>query len=150
MDWHRRKPWSENPGFLLSRLAARMEALFEAELEQEQISRMHWLILRALHERESRPAVLAQELSSDRAAISRSLEALEQRGMVQRTGALTDRRGVQVTLTDQGRVLTRNLIQRSQEINARFFNGIDEEVREVFLETLRTVLDRSENLEESA
>jgi DNA-binding MarR family transcriptional regulator len=124
-----------------------MEALFEAELRRERLSRVHWLILRALHERESRPALLAQELASDRAAISRALEALEHAGWVERSGALTDRRGVQVSLTQQGHVLTRDLIQRSQEINARFFDGIEPSVREVFLETLRVVLDRSEDLE---
>ena len=51
-------------------------------------------------------ASLARDLNTDTGAMTRMLDRLEAKGLLQRTRSSTDRRVVELTLTDQGRELT--------------------------------------------
>ncbi|MEO8314713.1 MAG: MarR family transcriptional regulator [Pseudomonadota bacterium] len=51
-------------------------------------------------------ASLARDLNTDTGAMTRMLDRLEAKGLLQRTRSTTDRRVVELTLTEQGRDLT--------------------------------------------
>ena len=55
------------------------------------------------------PGMLAKELELSPSRLSRIIEALEQRGLVERTISVNDRRGVSLHLTTQGETVVEQL-----------------------------------------
>lgn len=139
--------WDGNFGFLLNKLAARMQARFEAGLASFRIRRFQWLILRHLYDAPHRPAQLAAKLGCDRAVITRLLEELQQRGLLTRTIDEEDRRNVVTALSDEGRELTAQLIQVSDEVNQHFLRGLSKADAAVLVSLLRKVLETSSEAE---
>jgi DNA-binding MarR family transcriptional regulator len=73
---------------------------------------------------------LARRTMVDKAWISRSLRALEKRGLVQRAPHPTDSRAALVSLTEEGRALVAQFAPVAAARNRRLLEGLDEE--EVF------------------
>ncbi|OAB38764.1 transcriptional regulator [Paenibacillus macquariensis subsp. defensor] len=75
---------------------------------------------------------IANALNKDKSSITRMLASLEQKGFIKRTGSASDRRSVDVTLTDEGRALSDDVdrisIRTKELLNSGF---TDEELTEL-------------------
>lgn len=132
MDW--------SFGYLVNRLAARMQADFEARLAPHQVTRLQWNVLRDLHDGPRQPARLAAGVGCDRAVMTRTLEVLERRGWVTREVSTADRRQIDVTLTKAGELLTRELIALSRAVNERFLSPVPKKQALELIQLLGNIL----------
>lgn len=105
-------------------LARRVQQLAQIGLEPvfaaEGMTNIQWhALISIFFERGATPAELARDLSYDKGATTRLLDALEARGWVVRERVRDDRRSQRLRLTDEGRRVTQHV--RSQLIDA--WNG---------------------------
>ena len=83
---------------------------------------------------------LAQVLPLAKSSISRSVTKLVNMGLVQRRRLLSDRRVVILSLTDEGKTLTRDLHSRVQAYDARLSEGVSEDEMTVFVSVTSKVM----------
>jgi DNA-binding MarR family transcriptional regulator len=76
--------------------------------------------------------------------VSKLARALEQAGLLERTGNPADTRAVLLTLTDQGRSVVRQAVERVRELQDELtapLGGLDSPATQAFIEALHTLLD---------
>jgi DNA-binding MarR family transcriptional regulator len=124
-------------GFLLVRLAMAFKGRAIAELEAVGYSQYHYSVLAVLGEQSRKAqATIAEALGVDPSQLVGILDALEDRGLVERQRDPDDRRRHVVSLTSQGRaqlVRLRRLIDRMED---ELFTPFDAASRATFHELL--------------
>ena len=114
-------------GYWLTRLARAFEEDLEKRLAVHDVTRASWAVLSAIqHHGKNTPAALASFIGIDRAAITRHLDRLEKQELVQRHHSSTDRRVVNLKLTQKGLMLVSELATESLATNAKFTAGLDQ------------------------
>lgn len=106
------------------------------------ITRREWAVLAQLHglPQGMLPSALAERMHRDRARTSRTLTALQRKGLVERVVLAHDRRSARVSLTPAGQALYDGLMPQVQAINARILEVLEpaqKQALDVALECLR-------------
>ena len=126
-------------GYLLRRtlnlLQPRMEALFV----DHEFTFVQWCVLMQLRDGlANRAADISRNLNHDSGALTRIIDQLEARGMLERTRSQEDRRMVELALTERGRSALDGLIPHVvDQVNDLFGEFSRQEI-----ETLVTLLNR--------
>ena len=127
----------EKSGYLLVRLAMGFKARAIAELEAAGYSQYHYSVLAVLGEQPRRTqATIAEALEVDPSQLVGILDALADRGLIDRQRDPEDRRRHVVSLTARGRtqlVRLRGLIDAMED---ELFTPLDTKTRKQFHETL--------------
>lgn len=84
---------------------------------------------------------LSERIGKNKASITRLVDGLERRGLVQRVAGCADRRCKRVLLTDAGRALRQGLMTEVQRTLAEAQAGIPPEHMALCKDVLRSVLD---------
>jgi DNA-binding MarR family transcriptional regulator len=91
-------------GYLISQAQAKMRPRVEALFEREDISFTQWRALMCLRDNLANTcADISRELSHDKGSMTRVIDLLEERGLIQRRRDAGDRRVVFLALTPAGR-----------------------------------------------
>ena len=141
------KPHSlqSSTGYWVTRLARVFEADLEKRLAVHEVTRASWAVLSAIqHHGKSSPAVLASFIGIDRAAITRHLDRLEKQELVQRHHSSTDRRAVNIKLTQKGTFLISELAAESVATNAKFTAGLNQSEIDTMQSILKKMLSNSD------
>ncbi len=108
-DFYRGDNWSaeESIGYLLRTTVSTLMRAAEAAMRPHGLTSVQWAPLMIIS-RGGNPtaASLARDLNTDTGAMTRMLDRLEAKGLLLRSRSSTDRRVVELTLTEQGRELT--------------------------------------------
>jgi len=111
-DFYRGDNWSaeESIGYLLRTTVSTLMRAAETAMRPYGLTSVQWAPLMIIS-RGGNPtaASLARDLNTDTGAMTRMLDRLESKGLLMRTRSSTDRRVVELTLTDQGKELTRQI-----------------------------------------
>ena len=98
----------------LQRAAAAVKAALEPELAESELSDVQWSVVDALyhlgHLGPMTAGTLLGKLTTSGGNLTKVLDNLEKRGIVERARGRKDKRQVQVNLTTGGRVLVRGLL----------------------------------------
>ena len=86
---------------------------------------------------------LAAHLSMSLPAMSRSVDGLVQRGLVERTESATDRRARQIALLPQGRALVSQVSEARMKVLQSFAETLSDEERTALLLALLPVVERT-------
>lgn len=98
-------------GYLLKRAHALLVEQIEPLFEKHELNFTQWVVLMYLRDGMAINAtVLCAQLRHDSGALTRILDQLERRGLLQRQRSRVDRRAVQLHLTDEGRALIEGLV----------------------------------------
>jgi DNA-binding MarR family transcriptional regulator len=90
-------------GYLIRRARNLMTARVEAEFDLHEVTFVQWIVLMQLRDgMASTSAELARDMCHDSGALTRVVDQLEQRGLIERRRNRADRRTVELTLTDAG------------------------------------------------
>lgn len=113
---------------------------FEERLAKQDISVAQWVVLRTLYDNSGVTLNEAAELVGvDKSSLSRMVERLVQKGLVNRTVG-DDRRSVGLTLTKDGKKQVPQLAKLADENDAAFFKTLTAKQRQDFLKTIKQLL----------
>jgi DNA-binding MarR family transcriptional regulator len=85
-------------------------------------------------------ASLARDLNTDTGAMTRMLDRLEAKGLLMRTRSATDRRVVELTLTEQGRELTTQIPHHLAAVYNSHLAGFSQEEFSQLKQLLRRII----------
>jgi len=127
-------------GYWLRCLSNFVSSSFEQKLSGLDISVAQWVVLRTLFENSGVTLNQAAQLVGvDKSSLSRMVERLVQRGLINRAEG-SDRRSVGLTLTAAGKKLVRQLAKLADENDSAFFKSLNEKKRKDFLATIQKLL----------
>ena len=111
------------------------------------LTRREWRVLAFVEQHEG---VLSSELAVramlDRARTSKALKELEAKGLVERCPRPSNRREVQVFVTEKGRATNDQLLARAAAINRKLLMGFNEVERELLVDMLARLQSQADEL----
>lgn len=129
-------------GFWLKRISNEVHNAFVTKLEKAEISIPEWCVLIALYHGElTTPAQIAAQVGIDRAAISRTVEKLVKRGMIDRKVG-EDRRYTPLELTQKALDLVPKLAGFADENEREFFFMLNKHEKEMLKSILLKIADQ--------
>ncbi|WNI22899.1 MarR family transcriptional regulator [Streptomyces sp. ITFR-16] len=115
----------------------REQSLVDFDLDRQEFDTLHKLAGRG---GKAAPSELAADLDLAPASVTGRLDALERRGFVRRRPSTTDRRRVDVELTDEGRSTWIGAMEVLGHEEERLLRTLDEEERTQLNDMLRRVM----------
>ena len=130
-------------GFLVSHLAGHLHVLVGRALEEQGVTGAQWAVLFLVAEgRATSPAALSAALSIDAGAVTRLLDRLEAKQLIERQPHPTDRRSTLIRLTEHARQRYPALPPLVAGVIREVFSGVPAEDLVVFKRVLVQVLER--------
>jgi DNA-binding MarR family transcriptional regulator len=140
----------QSVGYWASLLARSMEAEFGRRLAPFGLTRMSYAVLGAIaFDGKSTPTSIADFLGLDRATVTRLLDRLEARNLIERDRSLSDRRSVSIIVKPEGEALAKELQAHSRAVNAQFTADLKTGDVESFVELVKAMLAQTEEPLES-
>ena len=128
--------------FLICALGNKMDVTAERELRESlDLSLMEWRVLEVLAvEPAASPGRIISVSGVHKAAVSRAVNALEQRGLLKRLSAPDHGLRTHLFLTPTGRALYRRGIGQRQRVEAQLLDGISPKDRLQLMKSLQRVM----------
>jgi DNA-binding MarR family transcriptional regulator len=146
-DFYRGDNWSaeESIGYLLRTTVSTLMRAAETAMRPHGLTSVQWAPLMIIS-RGGNPtaASLARDLNTDTGAMTRMLDRLEAKGLLQRTRSSTDRRVVELTLTEQGRELTTLIPHHLASVYNNHLAGFSQEEFVTLKQMLRRIIANRE------
>ncbi|MFO7324785.1 MAG: MarR family transcriptional regulator [Pseudomonadota bacterium] len=142
-DFYRGDNWNpeESIGYLLRTTVSTLMRAAEAAMRPYGLTSVQWAPLMIIS-RGGNPtaASLARDLNTDTGAMTRMLDRLEAKGLLQRTRSATDRRVVELSLTEQGRELTTKIPHHLAAVYNKHLSGFSPEEFNTLKQLLRRII----------
>mgnify|MGYP000397716962 CR=1 FL=1 len=114
--------------FWISRLASLMQEQFNQQLQESGITWPQWMVLNVLHhDLAQTPAQIAENIGVDRSAITRLVDRLEKKGLVERQHDGLDRRSIKVLMKLNGKRLMDQVNEAARQHQERFLSELPPE-----------------------
>ena len=150
VDFYRAETYQtdESVGFLMKRILASISQTMEARLcEPGSPTFPQWIPLAKLHLGTATPvAGLARGCQLDTGAMTRLLDRLEAKGLVRRVRSQSDRRVVNIELTDEGRSAAKEVPKHLAAVQNEYLAGFTQEEWEQLKSFLRRILDNAQQI----
>ena len=129
-------------GYWLRLLSNEVSQAFAARVEKHGVSVANWVVLRVLYDHEALALKeIVAQVGVDQGSVSRMVDRLLERGLVERVVHAKDRRAVRVSLTREGRQLVPRLAHEARENERIFFASLPTRKRGEFLATIQGLLE---------
>ena len=147
-DFYRAETYhtDESVGFMMKRILASISQSMEGRLcEPGSPTFPQWIPLAKLRMGTAATvAELARECQLDTGAMTRLLDRLEAKGLVRRVRSQSDRRVVNIELTDEGRTAAQDVPQHLAAVQNEYLSGFTQEEWEQLKSFLRRILDNAQ------
>ena len=135
--------WSR-PGFLVRRLHQISVAIFLEEMASLEITPVQYgALMIVAAEPGIDQSALAAELGVDRANAGDVLARLSKGGYLTRQPSLTDRRFIQVGITEEGTLLLRKAADRAEKVQDRLLRPLAPKDRKAFVAMMNQIIRAS-------
>lgn len=132
--------WPTDFGFELADTTRVFRKAFNLRIEQYGITGPQWRIIAYLMRRDSMMQVeIADEIELDKAAVGRTIERLEARGLVRREDCDKDGRARRVVLRPEAVEFGNKIRQEAQEFYSEILSAVSPEEEAQFLSTLSKI-----------
>ncbi len=134
---------NESAGFLLSMASNAIDRRLAEEVKKKcpGVTAAQWKILMLVgNEKCKNAAELAAAMNCDMASITRLLDRIEAKGLVQRRRSTVDRRLIDISMTDRGNELVPRLPEAPVEMMNRVFRNFTEEEIDQLNRFLRRII----------
>src|SRR5258706_9611600 len=121
-----KKPFQPRDGIgaLIGRTRKTMIQKIDAELEPLDVSAAQWIVVLLVGEKAASSATgLCELLTYDPGAMTRLIDRLESKGVLQRVRLPDDRRTIQLELTDSGKALYPKILAAMVDVSNRLLRG---------------------------
>lgn len=140
---------SDSVGFLMRRVLSSILQQADAQLADQGLTYVQWLPLyKLLLCQDSTSAALAKDLGIDPASVTRALDRIEAKGLLRRERSTTDRRVVQLVLTEEGRRVAVEVPKVLSLVLNKHLAGFSHAECALLLSLLRRMLANGEGLRE--
>ncbi|MDD9265806.1 MarR family winged helix-turn-helix transcriptional regulator [Paenibacillus sp. GCM10023248] len=141
-------------GFILNHAGRRMTQLLSLHFQPYDMTTEQWVVLHRLAcEDGISQKTLAIRAEKDQTNITRILDQLERKGLVERKANENDRRSFLTFITDQGRAMNDKLNPIEQQVIASLLTGFTEEqvslLRELLLKITEAANTRVKEVEDT-
>lgn len=135
--------WQSSTGHLIAKLHYSMRRALDIELARfGDVSSAQWVVLMILsHEQEVTAADLAKRLSQDPGSMTRLLDRLQEKGLIDRSRAENDRRRIRLELTQAGRALAPSLPTAAINVINQSLAGFSSAEHELLNGLLKRMID---------
>lgn len=132
----------DSVGYMLRRLYSLMRTRLESAFADQSLTLMQWIVLMQIRDGLACTASdIAREFTHDSGALTRVIDQLERRGLLERRRSATDRRVVELELTADGRRMIDALLPLVvAEMNV-LLEPLERQEFELFRGMLRRVLE---------
>jgi len=132
----------ESIGYLVKKLAVCLQRHVDTRMVNLGLTDSQWKPLLMLSSGKGDTAsALAREMNVDAGAVSRMIDRLEAKGMIQRVGCKDDRRVARLELTEQGRVVTAAIPAVLAEVLNHHLRGFTQDEAGQIKSQLRRMLE---------
>ncbi len=129
-------------GFLISRTSLKMKNNLQHGLKPFDITSEQWGILNRLWEKDGvSQRAISEKSCKDQANITRILDKLEEKKLIERHPDPDDRRAFLIYLTEEGKGLKKTLIPVAQAALKKALVGITEDEQRLLKELLNRIYD---------
>jgi DNA-binding MarR family transcriptional regulator len=136
-------------GYLISRVQSLMRPQIEAVFDRQDLTFSQWRVLMCLRDGIANTcADISRELSHDSGSLTRLVDQLDRRGLIQRTRDRKDRRVVTLALTPAGRAAIKAALP---DVVAHFndvLHGFTPQEAKMLVALLNRLLDRAHEIED--
>jgi DNA-binding MarR family transcriptional regulator len=127
-------------GFMLNDTARLLRRNFNRRVQSLGLTQAQWrLLARIAIDEGAKQAQIAEVLEMQPISVARLIDRMEAAGWVERRRDPTDRRAVNVYLTEKAQPILDELWQRADETQAIALAGVPRDARDQLLRTLETV-----------
>ncbi|MES2613123.1 MAG: MarR family transcriptional regulator [Pseudomonadota bacterium] len=140
-------PAEESVGYLMRKVMSSIRTQADAQLSTHDLTFAQWLPLFKISKCQAMTgqaaatvAVMARELETDAASMTRTLDRLEAKGLVLRERSTTDRRVVHVVLTPEGEAVAAKVPPVLAEVLNKHLRGFTRDEWQLLLSMLRRML----------
>ena len=141
-------PLEAHIGYWLRFVSNHVSHAFSRKVEACGVTVAEWVLMRGLFECDgAAPSELAERLGMTRGAISKLIDRLVGKGLVDRTVESGDRRFHSVALTKAGKKLVPELAALADRNDEEFFNGLGARERETLMRLMKEIV-RTHGLKE--
>lgn len=115
-------------GFVIERTAKRMKRLFQQTLNKIDagITADQWVVLQILDEEDGLSQFeIAQRTEKDAPTITRIIDLLQKKSMIERKPDSGDRRKFRINLTEEGKKKIKQLLPSVQQFRKMGYNGLN-------------------------
>ena len=141
----------DSVGYLMRKVMSSIRTQADAQLSAHDLTYAQWLPLYMISRCESATvASLARDLETDPAAMTRALDRLQAKGLVLRQRSTTDRRVVQLALTDDGRTVAAQVPAVLSDVLNGHLSDFTRDEWQTLLGLLRRMQSNGEALRQSA
>ena len=149
--FYRPENWSpeESIGYLMRRILSHVTDAVDDELEPAGLTHAQWMPLLKLYMgHASTVAELARHSNLDAGAMTRALDRLEAKGLVNRVRSSEDRRVVNLELTPEGRATAKQIPTVLCRVQNTHMRGFTEAEWQLLKGLLRRILDTAIELQQ--
>lgn len=141
----------ESVGYLMRQILGVVAQSVEQELAHTELTNAQWIPLYKLYMgKASTVAELARESNLDAGATTRLLDRLEAKGFCKRVRSETDRRVVNIALTDAGRLAAQDIPRALSTVQNSHLAGFTPEEFEALKGYLRRILANAQPTDETS
>ena len=140
-------PTEQSVGYLLNKVLSSILSQADARLVAYKLTYAQWVPLFKLFKQDGcTPIAMARDLSVDPAALTRSLNRLENKGLLRRERSTQDRRVVHLWLTDEGRAVAEHVPGVLADVLNSHLTGFSQDEWQLLLQLLTRMLANGEAL----
>ena len=138
----------ESVGYLMRRVLNTVSTEVERELEPSGLTNAQWVpLLKLFMGSASTVAELARECQLDAGAMTRTLDRLENKGLLRRVRSSEDRRVVNLELTPEGRVAAKRIPAILCGVQNAHLQGFSQDEWKTLKSLLRRILANAQNIQ---
>lgn len=132
--------YDENVGNFTNLVSKKMVYYLNSQLGVFDITAEQWQVLLKLSKQNNiNQKILSQLVNKDQPTLTRMLDILERKSLVERHVSKEDRRSFCIHLTEKGLTLTEKLIPYIEDIFKKILNGISEKDLNIYIDVLTKI-----------
>lgn len=150
-NFYKPETWrrEESIGYLMGRTMSMVKEAVDRELEPTGLTHAQWVPLLKIYTGEaSTVAELGRQCDVDAGAMTRTLDRLEMKGLIQRVRSSEDRRVVNLELTDDGRATAKQIPAALCRVQNEHLRGFTTEEWQLLKGLLRRVFDSAVEIQQ--
>jgi DNA-binding MarR family transcriptional regulator len=132
----------DHVGYWMRIVSNHISSSFKKKLEEHEVGVAEWVVMRHLYDQEGlSPSTLAEMTGMTRGAISKLLDRIFHKKLIERVESSQDRRFQEVKLSRKGRQLLPKLVALADENDQQFFGHLSDQQKQHLIQILKEIVD---------